>query len=41
MKHPIKRIFALLMAATVCVGAISGMAVSASAEETENAAQLQ
>ena len=38
MKHPIKRIFALLMAATVCVGAVSGMAVSASAEETENAA---
>ena len=34
MKYPIKRIFALLMAASVCFGAVSGMGVSASAEET-------
>lgn len=34
MKYPIKRIFALLMAAAVCLGAVSGMRVSASAEET-------
>lgn len=33
MQYPIKRIFALLMAAAVCLGAVSGMGVGASAEE--------